>query len=88
MHCHRVNEVIELLQPYWLKHAELSLVEVLAQLAKEAGHEGELSQVPDDLIIYHLKMRETPEGDMIPGIKKDCEDDFKTALLKARGLVK
>jgi len=86
MQCHRVNEVIELLQPYWLKNAELSLAEVLAQLAAEAGYEGEMKNIPDDLVIYHLKMLNTPKGEMIPGIKKDCEDDFKTALLKARGL--
>ncbi|RJG49446.1 YihD family protein [Motilimonas pumila] len=86
MQCHRVNEVIELLQPYWLKHADLSLAQVLAKLAQEAGYEGDLLEVPDDLIIYHLKMLETPEGDMIPGIKKDCENDFKAALLKARGI--
>lgn len=86
MQCHRVNEVIELLQPYWLKHADLSLSQVLAKLAAEAGYEGDLLEVPDDLIIYHLKMLETPEGDMIPGIKKDCENDFKAALLKARGI--
>ncbi|WP_434340654.1 YihD family protein [Motilimonas cestriensis] len=88
MQSHRVNEVIELLQPYWLKNAELSLVEVLIQLAQAAGYEGELEAIPDDLIIYHLKMLNSPDGEMIPGIKKDCEDDFKTALLKARGLVK
>ena len=86
MQCHRVNEVMELLQPYWLKNAELSLTELIAQLAKQAGYQGELQDIPDDLIIYHLKMLNTPAGEMIPGIKKDCEDDFKMALLKARGL--
>mgnify|MGYP000294467720 CR=1 FL=1 len=30
---------------------------------------------------------QTEEGEMIPGIKKDCEDDFQTALLKARGII-
>ncbi|MBO0217270.1 DUF1040 family protein, partial [Vibrio sp. Vb2880] len=25
---------------------------------------------------------------MIPGLKKDQEDDFKTAILRARGIIK
>lgn len=86
MQCHRVNEVLELLKPYWLKNKELSLMEVLALLSKESGFEEPLEQLSDEVIIYHLKMDQTEDGEMIPGIKKDCEDDFQTALLKARGI--
>lgn len=87
MQCHRVTEVLELLQPYWLKNKELSLMEVLALLSKESGFEEPLAALSDEVIIYHLKMDQTEKGEMIPGIKKDCEDDFQTALLKARGLL-
>ncbi len=87
MQCHRVNEVLELLKPYWLKNKELSLLEVLALLAKESGFEQPIDQLSDEVIIYHLKMDQTEEGEMIPGIAKDCEDDFQKALLKARGLL-
>lgn len=87
MPSHRVNETLELLKPYWLKNKELSLIEVLTLLAKEAGFEKPLSELSDEVIIYHLKMDQTEKGDMIPGIAKDCEDDFQTALLKARGLL-
>jgi len=87
MPSHRVNETLELLKPYWLKNKELSLLEVLTLLAEEAGFEKPLSELSDEVIIYHLKMDQTEKGDMIPGIAKDCEDDFQTALLKARGLL-
>ncbi|WP_022941493.1 YihD family protein [Psychromonas hadalis] len=87
MQCHRVNEVLELLKPYWLKNKELSLMEVLTLLSKESGFEEPLDKLSDEVIIYHLKMDQTEKGEMIPGIKKDCEDDFQTALLKARGLL-
>ena len=87
MQCHRVNEVLELLKPYWLKNKELSLMEVLALLSEQSGFEEPLEELSDEVIIYHLKMDQTEKGEMIPGIKKDCEDDFQTALLKARGLL-
>lgn len=87
MPSHRVNETLELLKPYWLKNKELSLIEVLTLLTKEAGFEKPLSELSDEVIIYHLKMDQTEKGDMIPGIAKDCEDDFQSALLKARGLL-
>ena len=83
---HRLNELIELLQPEWRKEPDLNLVEMLIKLAGEAGHQGALQDLTDDVLIYHLKMKQTGEGEMIPGLAKDCEDDFKTALLKARGL--
>ena len=87
MQCHRVNEVLELLKPYWLKNKELSLLEVLTLLSEQSGFEKPLEELSDEVIIYHLKMDQTEKGEMIPGIKKDCEDDFQTALLKARGLI-
>lgn len=88
MKCHRLNEVIELIQPAWQKDPDLNLVEFLAKLAKEAGFEGPLSELTDDVLIYHLKMRDSASTDTIPGLKKDYEEDFKTALLKARGIIK
>lgn len=87
MQSHRVNEALDLLKPYWLKNKELSLMEVLALLSKESGFEAPLEKLTDEVIIYHLKMDQTGKGEMIPGIKKDCEDDFQNALLKARGLI-
>ena len=85
MSCHRINELIELLTPEWQKQGHLNLVEIIEFLAKDAGHEGPLRDVTDDLLIYHLKMKDTPPDAMIPGIAKDVEVDFKEALLKARG---
>lgn len=84
---HRVNEILELIKPYWLKNKEISLLEVLQLIAKESGFDKPVTELTDEVIIYHLKMDQTQEGDMIPGIAKDCEDDFQTALLKARGLL-
>ena len=84
---HRVNELLELLAPYWLKNKELSLLEVVALIAKESGFSEPIEELSDEVIIYHLKMDQTEKGEMIPGIAKDCEEDFQTALLKARGLL-
>jgi len=88
MKCKRLNEVIELLQPEWQKESELNLIQFLQKLAKESGYEGELSDLSDDILIYHLKMRGSEKDAVIPGIKKDYEEDFKTALLRARGVIK
>lgn len=33
-------------------------------------------------------MRNTAPTDVIPGLKKDYEEDFKTAILRARGVIK
>jgi hypothetical protein len=87
MQSHRINEILELLKPYWLKNNELSLMELLALISKESGSDKPIEQLSDEVIIYHLKMDQTEKGEMIPGIAKDCEDDFQTALLKARGLL-
>lgn len=88
MKCHRLNEVIELLHPVWKDNSDLNLVELLQKLADEAGFKGSLSELTDDVLIYHLKMRDTGSNEVIPGLKKDYEDDFKTAILRARGIIK
>ncbi|MDO2296342.1 DUF1040 family protein, partial [Klebsiella pneumoniae] len=67
---------------------ELNLMQFLQKLAKEAGYDGELSDLSDDILIYHLKMRDSSKDAVIPGIQKDYEEDFKTALLRARGVIK
>ncbi|MDD1784004.1 YihD family protein [Enterovibrio sp. ZSDZ35] len=87
MKCHRVNELIELLHPEWQKEPELNLMEMIKKLADEAGYEGTLNDLTDDVLIYHLKMRNSQKDEMIPGLAKDCEDDFKTAILRARGII-
>ncbi|PJG86025.1 YihD family protein [Conservatibacter flavescens] len=88
MKCHRLNEVLELLQPYWSKDPELSLIQILQKIAGETGFDKSVTELPDEVIIYHLKMIDKDKSEPIPGIKKDYEDDFKTALLKARGIIK
>ncbi|MDX7986245.1 DUF1040 family protein [Xenorhabdus sp. 12] len=85
---HRLNEIIELLHPVWKNEPDLSLAALLQKLADEAGFTGPLSELTDDTLIYHLKMRGTDHHAEIPGLKKDYEDDFKTALLRARGIIK
>ena len=62
-------------------------MEILALISKESGFDKPIEQLSDEVIIYHLKMDQTEKDEMIPGIAKDCEDDFQTALLKARGLL-
>lgn len=88
MSCHRVNELIELLHPEWEKDSDLSLVQFIIKLSQEAGYKGAIEDLTDDVLIYHLKMRNLPKTAMIPGLEKDQEDDFKTAILKARGVIK
>ena len=87
MKCHRIEELLELMEPEWQKDQELSLLEFIIKLSKEAGYDGKLEDLTDDVLIYHLKMRNSEKDEMIPGLKKDQEDDFKTAILKARGLL-
>lgn len=88
MQCHRIEELIELLEPVWLENQQLNLVEMLDVLAKESGFSGKLTDLTDDTLIYHLKMKQTEKDEVIPGLAKDYEDDFKTAILKARGIIK
>ena len=79
MKCHRLNEVLELLQPYWSKDADLSLMQILQKIADEAGFDKPLAELPDEVVIYHLKMTGKDKFEPIPGIKKVYEEDFKTA---------
>ena len=88
MKCHRLNELLELLQPAWQKEPDLNLVTFLQKLAQESGFRGPLSELTDDILIYHLKMSDSDIDDAIPVLKKDYEVDFKTALLRARGVIK
>ncbi|MCU5773470.1 YihD family protein [Erwiniaceae bacterium BAC15a-03b] len=88
MKCHRLNELISLLQPAWQKEPDLNLLQFLQKLATESGFSGPIDQLTDDILIYHLKMRDTQADAEIPGLKKDYEEDFKTALLRARGVIK
>lgn len=85
--CKCLNEVIELLQPA-AKEPDLNLLQFLQKLAKESGFDGELADLTDDILIYHLKMRDSAKDAVIPGLQKDYEEDFKTALLRARGVIK
>ena len=88
MKCHRVNELIELLHPAWQQEPDLNLVQFLQKLSKEAGYKGNITDLTDNILIYHLKMRGSASTEVIPGLKKDYEEDFKTALLRARGIIK
>ena len=87
MKCHRIEELLELMEPEWQKDQELNLLEFIIKLSNVAGYQGKLEELTDDVLIYHLKMRNSEKDEMIPGLKKDQEDDFKTAILKARGLL-
>ena len=86
MKCHRVNELIELIHPEWQKDSGLNLIAFIVKLSKEAGYQGAIEDLTDDTLIYHLKMRNRPKDEMIPGRAKDRVEDFKTAILKARGI--
>lgn len=88
MKCKRLNEVLELLQPAWSKEPDLNLIQFLQKLAQESDYSGDLASLTDDILIYQLKMRDSAKDAVIPGIQKDYEDDFKTALLRARGVIK
>ncbi|ELH0896781.1 YihD family protein [Vibrio fluvialis] len=87
MKCHRVEELLQLLEPEWHKDSELNLIQFIVQLAGEAGYQGRLEELTDDVLIYHLKMRNSAKDEVIPGLKKDYEEDFKTAILRARGII-
>lgn len=87
MACHRIEELLALINGAWEKQSDLNLLAFLSQLSQESGFDGLLKDLTDDVLIYHLKMRDSGKDEVIPGIKKDFEEDFKTALLKARGLI-
>ncbi|WP_100753420.1 YihD family protein [Vibrio salilacus] len=87
MKCHRIEELLALLEPEWQKDQQMNLLQFIVQLSQEAGYQGKLEDLTDDVLIYHLKMRNSSKEEMIPGLKKDQENDFKTAILRARGLI-
>ncbi len=70
MKCKRLNEVIELLQPAWQKEPDLNLLQFLQKLAKESGFDGELADLTDDILIYHLKMRDSAKDAVIRVCRK------------------
>lgn len=86
MQTHKINEMCELLTNAWLEQPNSSLMAIIAHYASQAKHNGDLALLSDDVLFYQLKMRHSKQADMIPGIEKDCEQDFKAAILKARGL--
>ncbi len=88
MQCHRIEELLELLEAAWLAEQDLSLVQFVGKIAQEAGFSGPLTDLSDDMLIYQLKMRDKGQQEMIPGLAKDCVPDFKDALLRARGIIK
>ena len=88
MQCHRIEELMELVQAAWVADQDLSLVQFLEKIAQEAGFSGPLRELSDDMLIYQLKMRDKGQQEMIPGLAKDCVPDFKEALLRARGILK
>ncbi len=87
MSSHRINELLDMLNPAWQKDPSLNLVQFLQKLADEAGFKGNLSELSDDVLIYQLKMRDMDSGAPIPGIQKDYVADFKTEILRARGML-
>ena len=88
MQCHRIEELLELLEAAWLAEQDLSLVQFVGKIAQEAGFTGPLTELSDDMLIYQLKMGDKGQQEMIPGLAKDCVPDFKDALLRARGIIK
>lgn len=92
MKCKRLNEVIELLQPAWQKEPDLNLTQFLQKLAKESGFDGKLEDLTDDILIYHLKMRDSAKDAAIRGFKKTMKRTLKrrfyapAALLKSKTL--
>jgi uncharacterized protein YihD (DUF1040 family) len=88
MQCHRIEELLELLQAEWLQEQDLTLLQFLQKVAKEAGFPDALETISDDTLIYQLKMRSRGETEMIPGLAKDAVPDFKEAILRARGIIK
>ncbi|AIK90613.1 YihD family protein [Glaesserella parasuis] len=87
MKCKRLDEVLELLGEHWRKEPDLHLLGLLHKLAEEVGKPNDLDALRDEVLIYQLKMRGKDKTEVIPGLKKDYEEDFKTALLKARGIL-
>lgn len=77
MKTHRLTELLELLQPAWEKEPDLNLLAFLQKLAHESGFIGPLSELSDDVLIYHLKMRDSASDDQIPCLKKIMKSILK-----------
>ncbi len=54
MKCHRVEELLQLLEPEWHKDSELNLIQFLLKLAQEAGYQGALEDLTDDGLFLPL----------------------------------
>ena len=52
MKCKRLNEVLELLQPYWSKDPDLTLLQILQKIADEAGFDKLVAELSDEVIIF------------------------------------
>ena len=68
MQCHRIEELLELLQPAWIGEQDLSLVQFVAKLAEEVDLTVPVRTDRDDMLISPLKMRESDKQAMIPGL--------------------
>ena len=88
MKCKRLEELLELLGEHWRKQPDLHLIDILQQLAEEVGEPNNYPALRDEVLLSQLKMRNSDKHEPIPGIKKDYEDDFKSAILRARGILK
>lgn len=90
MKCHRLNELISLLQPARQQEPDLNLMQFIQKLANEAGYKEPLEALTDDVLIYHLKMRGEDKTTEIPGLKKITKRILKphcsarVALLKIK----
>ena len=88
MKCKRLEELLELLGEHWRKQPDLHLIDILQQLSEEVGEPNNYPALRDEVLIYQLKMRNSDKHEPIPCIKKDYEDDFKSAIVRARGILK
>lgn len=52
------------------KRARAESDAILQKLAKESGFDGELADLSDDILIYHLKMRDSAKDAVIPAFRK------------------
>ncbi|WP_099330444.1 DUF1040 family protein [Erwinia amylovora] len=63
-------------------------MQLLQILADETDFLQPLEGSTDDMLIYQLKMRKSDKDAELPGLKIDYANDFKIALLCARGKIK
>ncbi len=76
MNQHRINELLDLLKSDWLQDSDLNLLEFITKLSQEAGYKDDLAKLTDDVLIYHLKMRNSDSKEQIPGLKKRSRRRF------------